>query len=336
MDLTKPIDIQAVIGAVKKHKDLLTSIDAAQARELLMYFMAIPGITDSIELGRTTLGAFSHRYTGTFIGALNAGKVVPRTLKVYPAVIEADDEPERYRRTYITDVKGGLWPKTHPFEVWLINYVLKCASAELYNAILEAEYDATGANTALKKAFDGPITIIKKEITANNIAVAKKNMVEIPTLTRANVGDELLKLYRKADKQLKKKCVMFISETVGEMYDDWLDDQGTLITGSGAETAGQTFLRNTNKKCALVRLPLSSTNEQMVIITSAQAAGAPNVSNNICWGYDKDSDFNTVKPFESGNPYHFTAAGKYVIGFQLVSLDPTMLCVSKTNTSLNA
>ena len=335
MDLTKPIDIQAVIGAVKKHKDLLTAVDAAQARELLMYFMAIPGITDSIELGRTTLGSFSHRYTGTFIGALNAGKVEPRTLKVYPCVMEMDDEPERYRRTYIADVKGGLWPKTHPFEVWLINYGLKCASAELYNAILEASYDTTGANTTLPKAFDGPITIIKKEIAANNIAVAKGNMVEIPTLTRANVGSELLKMYRKADQQLKKKCVMFVSETVAEMYDDWLDDQGTLITGSGAETAGQTFLRNTNRKCALVRLPLSTTNEQLVVITSADAAGKPNVSNNIAWGYDKESDFSTLK-LGDYDFYHFKAAGKYVIGFQLVSLDKTMLCVSKTNTQLNA
>lgn len=336
MDLTTPINVSAVIGAVKKHKDLLVPVDAAEAKEILQHFMAIPGVTDSITLGRTTLGSVSHRYTGEFIGALSAGKIIPRTLTVNPCVIEMKDEPERYRRTYITDVKGGLWPKNHPFEVWLIAYGLKLASAELHDAILEAEYDEEDTTNALIKSFTGPISIIKKEITAGEIAVAKGNMVEIPTLTRANVGDELLKMYRKADPQLRKKCVMFISEEVGYMYDDWLDDQGTLITGSGAETAGQTFLRNTNKKCALVRLPLSSTNEQMVIITSAQAAGAPNVSNNICWGYDKDSDFNTVKPFESGNPYHFTAAGKYVIGFQLVSLDPTMLCVSKTNTQLNA
>lgn len=330
MDLTRPIDINAVIGAVKKYKDLLVAVDSAEAKEILQHFMAIPGVTDSITLGRTTLGAISHRYTGEFIGMVNAGKVVPRTLTVRPVVMEMADEPERYRRSYITDVKGGLWPKNHPFEVWLIAYGLKLASAELFDALLEAGYDAEDTTNALTKSFDGPITIIKKEIAANTISVANGNMVEIPTLTRANVGDELLAMYRKADRQLKKKCVMFISEEVGEMYDSWLDDQGTLITGSGAETAGQTFLRNTNKKCALVRLPLSSTNSQLVIITSAEKTGAPDRSNNICWGYDKDSDFSTLKPFESGNPYKFTAAGKYVIGFQLVTLHKTMLCVSKT------
>ena len=33
MDLTTPIDIQAVIGAVKEHRDLLTTLDAEQAAE---------------------------------------------------------------------------------------------------------------------------------------------------------------------------------------------------------------------------------------------------------------------------------------------------------------
>lgn len=56
MDLTTPIDIQAVIGAVKEHRDLLTTLDAEQAYETLQHFTAIPGVKDSVTLGRTTLG----------------------------------------------------------------------------------------------------------------------------------------------------------------------------------------------------------------------------------------------------------------------------------------
>ena len=52
MDFTSPIDITAVIGAVKKHKDLMTSLDSQAAGDTLKHFTAIPGIKDSLTLGR--------------------------------------------------------------------------------------------------------------------------------------------------------------------------------------------------------------------------------------------------------------------------------------------
>ena len=125
MDLKTPIDITEVIGAVKEHQDLLTTLDAEEAGMVLQHFTPIPGVKDSIVLGRTTLGKVSRKYTGQFVGTKEAGKIVPRTLTVYPCVMEMDDEPERYRRSYITEVKGGLDPESHPFEIWLINYGIK-------------------------------------------------------------------------------------------------------------------------------------------------------------------------------------------------------------------
>ena len=41
-----------------------------------------------------------------------------------------------------------------------------------------------------------------------------------------------------------------------------------------------------------------------------------------------ESDFKSIKPFQSGNPYKFTAAGKYVIGFQVVSVHKAEFCVN--------
>mgnify|MGYP002862192524 CR=1 FL=1 len=46
----------------------------------------------------------------------------------------------------------------------------------------------------------------------------------------------------------------------------------------------------------------------------------------IFYGYDKDSDMRRLDPFASGNPYHYTATGSYVIGFQLVSINPLIYC----------
>lgn len=319
MDFTTPIDITAVIGAVKKHKDLLVTLRTEAAGDILQHFTAISGVKDSITLGRTTLGKISHKYTGKFVGQVSNGKVVPRTLKVYPCVMEMDDEPERYRRTYITEVDGGLDPNKHPFEIWLINYGIKCASKELHDVLLVAKYDADTEKTDLNTSFDGLLTIVETEKTGGGISTELGNMHATGVLSRADIGTKLLEMWRKMPQNFRRDGgKMYMSEDLAQIYDDWLDDQGTLVTGSGAETAGQKFLRQTNGKCEIVRLSGMPEGSQFVMITTKE---------NAVYGYDKPSDFSRMVPFNSGNPYRFTAAGKYVLGWQFVTLDKSeFLC----------
>lgn len=320
MDFTTPIDITAVQTAVREHKDLLIPLDSMSSFDILQHFTLIPGVKDAITLGRTTLGKNAKKYTGLFTGQTAAGKVVPRTLTVYPCVMEMDDEPERYRRWFLSEVAGGLDPNTHPFEIWLNNYGVACHQQELHDVLLTAAYDSDQTNTDIATAFDGLLTIVSKEKTSGNIAAVKGNLIATGALTRANVGDKLLEMWRKMPQTFRRQnSKMFISVDLGDLYDDWLDDQGTLITGSGAETAGQQFLRGTNKKVELVRLSGMPDGSQFVMLT---------VKDNVVWATDKVSDMQTLKPFSSGNPYHYTAAGKYVIGFQFVCLDPTMFAVN--------
>lgn len=322
VDLTTPIDISSVIAAVRKHKDLMVSLRSEAASEILKHFTPMSGIKDSITLGRTSLMSVSRQYTGDFSGHVSAGAIVPRTLKVYPCVMEMKDEPERYRRAYITEVDGGLDPNKHPFEVWLINHGIKSASQDLFNCLLTADLDETASSQhRLQDSFNGPLTIITDEVADNKITTAIGNKIETGAFTRANVGTSLLEFWRAQKSTLRNapNVKMYISEDLGDLYDDWLDDQGTLVTGSGAETAGQTFLRGTNHKCELVRLPGMPANSQFVMLTTKQ---------NIVYGYDKETDFRRIVPFASGNPYKFTAAGKYVLGFQFVSLDPSELCIN--------
>ena len=63
MDYTAPIDITAVNTAVRKHKDLLITLDKLEAFDILKHFTLIPGVRDSITLGRTALGSVSKKYT---------------------------------------------------------------------------------------------------------------------------------------------------------------------------------------------------------------------------------------------------------------------------------
>lgn len=320
MDYTTPIDITAVNTAVRKHKDLLITLDQLEAWDILKHFTFIPGVRDSITLGRTALGSVSKKYTGAFTGVTADGEIIPRTLTVRPVVMEMDDEPERYRRWFISEIAGGLDPLKHPFEIWLNNYGVKAAQADLHDNMLCADYSSSDSDTDIADAFDGILTIANDEITAGNISATNGNLYATGALTRANVGTQLLAMWRQMPQTFRRqKSKLFVSPDVADLYDDWLEDNGTLIIGSGAETANAKYLYNTNGLVEIVRLTGMPSGSQFCMLT---------LQSNVCWATDKVSDMQTLKAFSSGNPYHYTAAGKYVIGFQFVCLDKSMFCVN--------
>lgn len=320
MNFKDPIDITAVLTAAQKHKDLLKSIDRMDANEVLQHFTPMPGITDSIELGKVEGGSISSKYQGIFLGDKKLGAIVPRRLIVRPVVMEMADEPERYRRTYIAEVPGENRSE-HPFELWIINHGHALASEDLHNAIFVARYSAGANDNDITDAFDGIGTILEMERTAGNISVANGNMFQTGDLTRANVGEVLKNMYRKMPLTFKRKASkMFISASLGEMYDDWRKDEGQIILGQTEETTGTKFLIGSNGKCELVRLSILPEGSQFVLLTTKP---------NVVYGYHKESDFKSMRPFNSGNPYKFTAAGKYVIGFQAVSIHKSELCINE-------
>ena len=326
MDLTAPIDIQAVIGAVKLHENLLTAIDMLDAGEVLRHAYGIPGVTDSITLGRVENGAVSSIYNGVFIGRTQTGKVVPRTLTVYPIKIEEADEPERYRRTYITEVRGGLYDGGHPFEVWLIAHVLKLASQDLLMVLFTASYDSTkivgDQNNDIKYAFNGWGTIVEAEKNAATPTISKAigNLYETGTLTTANIGDKLLAMWRHMPETFRrKKAKIFMSADLVDMYADWYEAKYVFVAGVGEKESHTRFLRGTSDRVEIVPVYGLPDGSQFVLLTTQQ---------NMCYGFDKESDLKTVKPFNSGNPYWFTMAGKYVFGCQFASIHKSEFCVN--------
>ncbi len=320
MDFKEPIDITAVMTAVKKHQNLLKAVDKLDAMEILQHFTPMPGITDSIELGKVEGGEISGKYMGVFLGDKNLGKIVPRRLIVRPVVMEMADEPERYRRAYIANVPGEL-RKEHPFELWIINHGHEIASEELHNSVFIAKYDASPDKKSIRDSFDGLGTILSGDRIAGNISVANGNMFETGELTRANIGERLLEMYRSMPETFKrKKSKMFISSTLAETYDDWRKDEGQIIIGQTEETAGTKFLLGTNGKCELVRVYCFPEGSQFVLLTTKE---------NMVYGFDKASNFRSIRPFISGNPYKFTATGKYVIGFQVISIHKSELKINE-------
>ena len=320
MNFNAPIDITAVLTAVKKHKDILKAVDKLDANEVLKHFTPVPGITDSIELGKVEGGTVSGKYTGTFEAGKYLGKIVPRRLIVRPVVMEMADEPERYRRTYIAEVPGTL-RKEHPFELWLINHGHELASNDLLFAIFTAKYDSAVDKKSIQDAFDGIGEVLAVSEKSGDIATVEGNVFHTGELTRASVGEQLLDMYRAMPRTFKRKknIKMFISDNIGDLYDDWRKDEGTIIVGLKEDTSDTQHLLGSNNRCELVRLPNLPDDSQFVMLTTKE---------NVCYGFDKESDFKSIKPFESGNPYLFTAAGKYIIGFQFVSVHKSEFCIN--------
>lgn len=320
-NLTAPIDIQSVNQAVYDHEDLLVTLDTQAAANVLQHFTPMSGITNSIMLGRTSVGAVSRKYTGTFQGEVSKGEIFPRELKVWACVMEMLDEPEKYRRAYITEVRGGL--TTHPFEVWLINYGIKAASQDLHNVLCTAKRDESSSKTSIADSFNGYGTILDAERTAGEIAVAKGNMCNTGAFTRADIGDQLLEMYRKMPLTFRNKPnqKLHISADLGDLYDNWMEDHGVMVIGNGAESAGQKYLRNTANKLEIVRHTDFPQGSQFAFITD---------KSNAIYGYDSDSDFSSMRATDKeGGVYQFAAAGKYVFGMQFRSIDKSELMVNE-------
>ncbi|MCD4681113.1 MAG: hypothetical protein K8S00_12080 [Bacteroidales bacterium] len=314
-DLTKPIDISDVNQAYTKYKDALNSLDVLSAQDVLKFMSAELGVQNSVVLRTIEKGGISKKYDGTFTGDKKIGTMVERTLTVGTVVAEMADEPERYRKSWITDVAGNMWEKKHPFELWLLQYGINIASDELHDAIFMAKLQA---GTGILDSFDGINEIIDADITATLISAAKENYYATGAMTAADCGDKLLAMWRSAPSTLRGKGAnMIIGEDLGDMYDDWYKAEHDAPPK--VETAGQLFLDNSNKKCRLIRTSAQPENSQRVIITSKK---------NLKFGVDKLTDMKAMKAFNSGNPYLFTATMKYVFGTQFESIHKSRFIVN--------
>ena len=319
-DFTQPIDIQKVKEMKIKYTDMLVSLLMESADKTLKHCTPMPGITSAIKLGGVRPGSILSKYTGKFKGDKKLGEIVPRLLEVWPIVAEMMDEPERYRKTYIAEVPGAL-RKDHPFELWLLQYGIKLASQDLYRALFVAERSESEEDTTPEKSFNGWGTILDAEKTATNISLANGNMFATGAMTKENIGEKLLEMYRHMPatfREQKDGIKMHMSADMADMYDDWRKKQGVVVIG-GTEEVETVYLLGSNKKCEIVREGNFPEGSQFVILTTKA---------NMVYGFDKESDMTNMMPFASGNPYMFTAAMKFVFGCEFISIDKSELCIN--------
>lgn len=313
MDLQKPINIEAVNNTRVQYENVLKGLNMMDVMSILNECMPRLGVQSSLVLGKTEHGSISKKYTGTFTGDKAIGTIVPRTLTVYPVVAEMADEPERYRRSFVADLAGGLWPnkESHPFALWLLQYGISLAAEELFYALFSAARSESAEKLAVSDSFDGWFTILDADIVAERIAAAKGNYYAPgEAITRANAGDYLIEMWRTSHTSLRnRKTNMVISLDVADLYDDWYRDEHD--NPPFVDQAGQMFLEGSNGQCKLIRTAAVPAGSQRVIMTSRE---------NMVYGTDKLGDMKNMQAFNSGNPYLFTAAMKYIFGTQFVSV----------------
>jgi hypothetical protein len=139
-------------------------------------------------------------------------------------------------------------------------------------------------------------------------------------MTASNIGDKLLAMWRSRPETFRRKnSKLYMSSDLVDLYADWYEAKYTFVAGVGEEEKHTRYLRGTGGKCEIVPVYGLEEGSQFVLLTTQQ---------NMCYGFDKESDMRTVLPFQSGNPYWFTMAGKYVFGCQFASIHKSEFCVN--------
>lgn len=320
MNFNDPIDITAVNTAVKAHSKQILAIDHQGADAMLRHMTPMVGITDSYTFTEAFFKTVSSRYTGVFKEQKNIGSFGNRTLTVHPCVIEILDEPERYRRAYIAEVRGQLEVAKHPFEIWLINRILQQASEDLLPCIWSAKLSSSDESTALKDSFNGLGYHIKQGKTEGTIAAGKGNLVSTGKFTRADVGTQLLSMWRHMPELFRnQKSKLYIPYAVGDLYDDWFADEHPNVhqPNQSPDETGQQFLYGSKGKCELVRCPGMPDDSSFAMLT---------LKENVVYGTDKQSDMRTLRAVPAD--YMFKALGKYVFGTQFTTFRYEMFCTN--------
>ncbi len=319
MDYTKPIDIQAILNTAKKYDKDIKTLVTLDVLDLLKEFGLRTGFKESIDIHEFQHAfGVSKKYDGDFKGDKKIGNIVKRTLKIYPIVYEMKDEPERYRETFLAEVATGKVLETTPFELWLIQRGIEGAAEELYNVLFTAVRSEDELEPGIEFSFNGIETIIAADITAGLIAAGHNNLFDAgAAFTAANIGDKLKLMWRSSHQTMKRKGgIMYMSENMGEMYDDWYKTNHE--NPPQLDVAGQLFLEGSNGKCQIKRL--GCIENQRVILTQ---------DTNLTYGTESLNDMKNLKPFVSGSPFHFTAVMKYAFGVQIESIHHRKFITSK-------
>lgn len=243
--------------------DTLSKSAAKYRREILM--MPVFALGEFLKHASLRTGIRYSETVGEMSGTMELGpysesridnddmKVLGRTLYTYfGSVVKKFSPNSVYQSIYGNAITKGESLKNVDITRSVLDFLGKKVGESLYNSIWSAVRNENGTKT--KDLFDGFDTITSKEVTAGNLAVAKKNLfVLTEDIDSTNAVDVLKSIWRAAHPMLRReKCKLFVPPSVLDAYND--DYKAT--TGSIAYNTqfNQTFVEGSENKCEIVAL----------------------------------------------------------------------------------
>lgn len=287
------------------------------AKESLKFMTGIPGVRYSVAVGTAESNAQFAPYKASRMSA-GTTDVIYRDLKTYFGNVVEKFEPNSVIQLLMGRGAAfiGEAQKNAPSAKLVLATIMKSLGHNLEQVLFTAERDATGDTSA--DLFDGWGTIADLEIAAENISVAKGNLMELnEEITDVNACDIAKQIVYGLDPHLRKMdSFLYCSQDFADKY-----NESYLATHSGIpynDKFEQAFVEGSNRKVTLAPLPCLEGTDKFFV--------AP--KENMLYGYDNMSDVEkiVVKDYE---PFLLTLAAAMFFGCQFYSIDKRMLKVIK-------
>jgi len=303
--------------AARIYREPLLLLPLFAAQETLKFMTGVPGVRYSVAVGTAESNAQFAPYKASRKSA-GTTDVIYRDLKTYFGNVSEDFEPNSVIQLLLGRGAAflGDGQKTAPSAKLVLSTVMKALGHNLEQALFTAERDATGDTTM--DLFDGWGTIADKEIAANNISVAKGNLMELTdAITDVNAVDIAKEIVYGLDSSLRKQnCFLYCSQDFADKY-----NESYLATHSGIvynDKFEQVYVEGSNRKVTLAPLPCLDGTDKFFV----------SPKENMLFGYDNMSDIERIQ-VDRFQPWILTLSAAMFFGVQFHSIDKRMLKVIK-------
>jgi hypothetical protein len=240
-----------------------------------------------------------------------------RTLEVFlGSVIKEFDPNQVWQSIYGSLLLHGTGLKDVPITKAILAAEIKSLSQKLNMALFSATRNDAGTTSA--QLFNGFDTIAAAEITAGDIAVAKKNLFEFSSvITNVNAVDTWKEFYRASSDELQlQPCKLFMSK---DIYNAYVDDyQQTVGSVPYNREFKKTFLEGSNDLCEFVPLPNKKNSTYLQLTTKGNMV--------VGTGAGNDLEKLDVDRF---NAFLITLSVAMVFGCQYETISPERLLIGK-------
>lgn len=303
--------------AVKHRRDLIQL--AVGFNELTENCAVAAGVKDKETMTELRFKSLMKPYAKNWSPDENKADLIPRTLQVELGQVELEEEPVKYRKTYLGNLmKKGVNPKDHPFEKEFLEGISLAVNNDIvldtsfYGDYGLRESGTSDEKKSAKAVVDGFMTILDKEINAGNVSEEKKNLITTGDITSANAVSKLKKFYRDAANKnpavRAKQTNMYISYNVYDAYcDNYQAENGALPYNQQYD---HIYLEGSSRRCKLT--PMAGLKDSKRIILTEEW--------NMVYGVDTVSDQENIEVFNPGNPKVTGFFVLFAIGFQFASL----------------